>query len=246
MKHRFQLISILIFSLLFVLIAATVVVDIADIPKVRDNDNSVVIGENNENNHSDDASTTTTGTAKKNDKLATSESINSGDTVKISSSERGKTDDNSNQTTLAWDTPLDSPLGPDTSKEDTYESLYRKPFTQLYDIGVSAYLENNWNDCIVHLELAMHEFKVYRQGTVNCRLHCAYQNDLEEPFYQVSTDGLQFFDLMLKRTVCLSNCYKKTLKSQYLPPFFVSQYYFERFLSMRPYEYLQLCYYRVS
>lgn len=109
MKHRFQLISILIFSLLFVLIAATVVVDIADIPKVRDNDNSVVIGENNENNHSDDASTTTTGTAKKNDKLATSESINSGDTVKTSSSEQSKTDDNSNQTTLAWDTPLDSP-----------------------------------------------------------------------------------------------------------------------------------------
>lgn len=233
MKHRFQLISIIIFSLLLISITA-------DISKLQNNDNSVIIEENNEDNRSDATPGKTINTRDK-DKLLAAKSIITGDTSK-NASESGKKEDNENKSKLAWD----EPYGPSTNADDTYDSLYNKPFTNLYDIGVQAYLENNWNDCIVYLELAIHEFKVYRQGAINCRLQCQYQNDREEPFYQVTTDGLQFFDLILKRTVCLNSCYKKVLKQQYLPPFFVSQYYFERFLSMRPYEYIQLCYYRVS
>lgn len=237
MKHRFQLISILIFSISLLIVAA---VDTADIPKSNDNKNAVDIERNNgnnENNHSDDATRET-----ENNKLLPTESIKSGDTTKNTLKNDKNKDTDNNESKLASNEPnlLSS------NSDDTYDSLYNKPFTKLYDIGVGAYLENNWNDCIVYLEIAMHEFKVYRQATVNCRLQCAYQNERDEPFYQVPTEGLQFFDLMLKRTVCLSNCYKKNLKQQYLPPFFISQYYFERFLSMRPYEYLQLCYYRVS
>ncbi|XP_063703421.1 prolyl 3-hydroxylase 1-like [Culicoides brevitarsis] len=169
----------------------------------------------------------------KGDTLSTDEPIKLGDAT--------ETENNENKL-LAWDAPLAKESAADDSAG--YNPLYRMPFTELYDIGVGAYLENNWNDCIVYLEIAVHEFKVYRQAVVNCRLQCAYQSEREEPFYDVKSDNLQFYDLMLKRTFCLNSCYKKVLKPQYLPPFFVSQYYFERFNNLRPYEYLQLCYYR--
>lgn len=243
MKHRFQLISIVIFSLFLISIASIAADDGIPQTLLEDNDNSVIIEENNgsnEDNRSDATPGTTINTGD-NDKLSGGKSIKTGDTTKNNSDDD---EDNENKSKLAWDTPYPSSNSP--SSDDTYESLYDQPFTKLYDRGVQAYLENNWNDCIVYLEIAVHEFKVYRQGTINCRLQCQYQNEREEPFYQVTTDGLQFFDLILKRTVCLNSCYKKALKQQYFAPFFVSQYYFERFLSMRPYEYLQLCYYRVS
>uniref|UniRef100_A0A336MXH3 CSON006395 protein n=1 Tax=Culicoides sonorensis TaxID=179676 RepID=A0A336MXH3_CULSO len=255
-KHRFQLISIIIFSLLLfqVILIAHVRAD-GDAnnknnnAELQNNENSVDERNENDNNNRSDAihtapSDTNGTTLEKNDKLP-SKSVNEVERPSSKSTNVTENDNNiDNKSDLKWDKPLFEPnINP--NPDDTYDSLYSKPFTQLYDIGVQAYLENNWNECIVFLEIAVHEFKVYKQGIVNCRLQCKYENDREEPFYDTPTTGeLQFFDLMLKRTVCLSKCYRTALKQQYLPPFYLSQYYFERFLNMRPYEYLQLCYYR--
>lgn len=244
MKHRFQLISIIILSFLLlktILIVADTNADISELLQ-QNNDNSVSIDEEKNNNDNRNATGGNTINMKDNDKLSVVKTIKAGDGDGDTSQNKNN---NENKSKLAWDARQNDESSPNV-EDEPYDSLYTKPFTELYDIGVQAYLENNWNDCIVYLELSMHEFKVYRQGIINCRLQCQYKNEREEPFYEVATDGLQFYDLILKRTVCLNNCYKNVLKRQYLPPFFVTQYYFERFLNMRPYEYLQLCYYKVS
>lgn len=138
----------------------------------------------------------------------------------------------------------------ETAIEDVNDSneneLFSKTFIILYEMGVQSYLENNWDDCITFLELAQHEFKVYQQGTVNCRLQCWFESERATPFFETKIEWLNFYDLILKRTVCLNTCKNKVLKEKYLPPFQLPYFYRQKFLNKNIYEYLQLCYYRVS
>lgn len=135
----------------------------------------------------------------------------------------------------------------DYTVNDAYDDdeLYSKTFTELYDIGVEAYLENNWRDCITYLETALHEFRVYRHGLINCRIQCLFELERTSPFFDTNIEQMQFFDLTTRRALCLGKCHNKLLRKQYLPPFYLQRSYRERFVNRRPYEYLQLCYYKV-
>lgn len=126
------------------------------------------------------------------------------------------------------------------------EDLFSKTFVELYEIGVEAYLENNWRDCIVFLEAALHEYHIYRQTIINCRMECWFESQRTTPLMaNVNVDNLQFYDNIVQRTLCLGKCHNRYLHKQYLPPFYLHKIYRERFQSMLPYEYLQLCYYKV-
>lgn len=129
---------------------------------------------------------------------------------------------------------------------DNDDQLLSRPFTQLYDAGIDAYLENNWRDCILYLETAIHEFRVFRHALINCRVQCYFVNEQLQPFFGGNIEQLQFFDLITRRALCLGDCHNKLLRKQYLPPFHLHRVYRDRFISKKPYEYLQLCYYKVS
>lgn len=143
--------------------------------------------------------------------------------------------------------PVPPLLNWDYTVNDAYDDdeLYSKTFIELYNIGVEAYLENNWRDCITFLETALHEFRVYRHGLINCRIQCLFEWERTTPFFETNLEQIQFFDLTTRRALCLGKCHNKLLRKQYLPPFYLQRTYRERFLSRKPYEYLQLCYYKV-
>lgn len=126
------------------------------------------------------------------------------------------------------------------------DSLFSRTFIELWEMGVQAYLENNWRDCSAFLEAAVHEFTNYRQAVINCRLECWFEQAHVAPLGTGNMENLQFFDKLVQRAICLGKCHNRLLQKQYLPPFYLPQAYRERFMRQRPYEYLQLCYYKVS
>lgn len=113
----------------------------------------------------------------------------------------------------------------------------------LYRDGVEAYLDERWKDCIDNLERAVAGYRELKQTAVNCRLMCQTQAE-ESPFMgPKNIDDLQFFEKMVRKTLCLLKCNKHNPKGGLngLPKNVEKQ-----FEDLRPYEYLQLCYYQVS
>lgn len=122
-----------------------------------------------------------------------------------------------------------------TGAEKTCDALYRD--------GIQAYLEERWQDCIDNLEHALSSYRLLKQTTVNCRLTCHAAADETSPMGPKSVDDLQFFEKMIRRTLCLLKCNKHNPKDGLhgLPKSVLKE-----FEDLKPYEYLQLCYYQVS
>jgi hypothetical protein len=114
----------------------------------------------------------------------------------------------------------------------------------LYRNGVEAYLDERWQDCIDSLEQAVEGFRTLKQDTVNCRTKCHVEAD-ESPLFMgpKEIDDLQFFEKMVRKTLCLLKCNKYNPKGglNALPKNVQKE-----FEQLRPYEYLQLCYFQVS
>ena len=112
-----------------------------------------------------------------------------------------------------------------------------------YSDGVDAYLDERWQDCIDNLELAVTSYRLLKQGTVNCRLKCHAEADESSFIGPKHFDELQFFEKMVRNTLCLLKCNKYNPKGGLngLPKKVEKE-----LEDLRPYEYLQLCYYQVS
>jgi len=113
----------------------------------------------------------------------------------------------------------------------------------LYRSGVEAYLDERWQDCIDSFERAVTEYRVLKQNTVNCRIKCYEEADESPLMGPKEVDDLQFFEKLVRNTLCLLKCNKYMPKGGLngLP-----KNVQEEFEQLRPYEYLQLCYFQVS
>jgi hypothetical protein len=119
--------------------------------------------------------------------------------------------------------------------EKTCNALYRQ--------GIEAYLEERWQDCIDNLERALSSYRLLKQKTVNCRLMCRAEVDESSALMSAKNiDDLQFFEKMIRKTLCLIKCNKHNPKDGMngLPKSTIKE-----FEDLKPYEYLQLCYYQV-
>jgi len=126
----------------------------------------------------------------------------------------------------------------ETVGEETHKSC-----DVLYREGVEAYLDERWQDCIDSFERGVSEYRTLKQNTVNCRIECHSEAD-ESPFMgPKEIDDLQFFEKMVRNTLCLLKCSKYNPKGGLngLPKDVQKE-----FEQLRPYEYLQLCYFQVS
>lgn len=122
-----------------------------------------------------------------------------------------------------------------TGAEKTCDAVYRD--------GIEAYLEERWQDCIDNFEHALSSYRLLKQTTVNCRLMCHAAADETSPMGPKSVDDLQFFEKMIRTTLCLLKCSKHNPKDGLngLPKSVLKE-----LEDLKPYEYLQLCYYQVS
>jgi hypothetical protein len=118
-----------------------------------------------------------------------------------------------------------------------------KSCNALYRDGIEAYLEERWQVCIDNLERALSSYRLLKQTTVNCRLMCRAEVDESSSLMSPKNiDDLQFFEKMIRNTLCLIKCNKHNPKDALngLPKSTIKE-----FEDLKPYEYLQLCYYQV-
>ncbi|KAF5293323.1 hypothetical protein FQR65_LT10988 [Abscondita terminalis] len=125
------------------------------------------------------------------------------------------------------------------AKED---ELHSEQCLMLYQQGVQAYLENNYDECIVKLEEGIKTYNNYTKALQNCRLKCKEDAELAEPLYPVDIDDMIYYEKTIRNTLCLIKCRKSRQElatSVSLRPE-TERLYEDR----KPYEYLHLCYYQ--
>ena len=116
--------------------------------------------------------------------------------------------------------------------------MNKKNFEELYAIGTRAYLDNDWGNCIKYIEKSLEKYKSFQKSMTNCKLKCRDIGKRFKPSFQENIEDLHFYEKMVKTTLCLMkgcdylklDIHKDVLKS---------------FNERAPYEYLQLCYYKV-
>lgn len=119
-----------------------------------------------------------------------------------------------------------------------------KTFIDLYQDGVRSYLANDWDSCIDDLEKALSGYRDYYQATASCRTECEYAGQREEPLFPGNIDNLHVFEAMIRKTACMVKC-KRLLLPTLVDYFFMDKWSQDIFRTRKPYEYLQLCYFRV-
>ncbi|XP_049277526.1 cartilage-associated protein-like [Anopheles funestus] len=120
-------------------------------------------------------------------------------------------------------------------------------FIDQYEQGVQAYLSNEWEDCVYFLERALEGYRTYYESVANCRMECEYAaRDVKHRgdfLHSSNIDNLQHYELILRRTLCLSKCARKYAIYRYLP--FSEDFdghYMDIFHEQKVYPYLYACY----
>lgn len=117
----------------------------------------------------------------------------------------------------------------------TYEILYKA--------GVDAYLENRWEDCVGLIEKSIEDYIYFRTVSVQCRKRCD-GNELENIFTSDpdNSDVWHLQNVVTNKALCLMKC-----QNLYFPnrPK-TSKETDEEFEKKAPYNYLQLCYFKVG
>lgn len=116
----------------------------------------------------------------------------------------------------------------------TYEILYKA--------GVDAYLENRWDDCVGLIEKSIEDYIYFRSVTVQCRKRCS-ENEDENIFSSNPNDSdiWHLQTVVTNKALCLMKC--QNLYFQNRPK--TSKEVDEEFEKKVPYNYLQLCYFKV-
>lgn len=122
---------------------------------------------------------------------------------------------------------------PEIEKVDNYEDLYFK--------GKQAYLENDYKDCIKHIEAAVEDYRMYTSTVNKCKLECQ-NNNKNIKSVMVNSPHLEHYEKMIKVTLCIMKCKIKTLGLGRTEE--IKSTTLEDFSTKKPYDYLQLCYYQ--
>lgn len=111
----------------------------------------------------------------------------------------------------------------------------------LYNQAVEAYLNENWEECVTQMNEAIEDYHFYWDAVVGCRLDChkeSFDNRLVSP----QLEDMRLWEKMIKQTLCLLKCKKGVLKNR---AEIVDKKVQEQFQTLLPYDYLQLCYFKV-
>lgn len=120
--------------------------------------------------------------------------------------------------------------------------LSKVTYEILFKAGVEAYLENRWDDCVGLIEKSIEDYIYFRTVSVQCRKNC-HKNNSENVFKSNPNDSdlWHFQTVVTNKALCLMKC--QTLYFPNRPK--VSKETDENFDKKVPYNYLQLCYYKV-
>lgn len=112
----------------------------------------------------------------------------------------------------------------------------------LYTKAVEAYLDENWEQCVTSMNEALEDYHFYIDAQVGCRLSCQKPSSNKYITPQ-NLEDLTHWETMIKQTLCILKCKKKVLKGR---AEIISRSVSHDFESFKPYDYLQLCYFKIN
>ncbi|XP_071119897.1 prolyl 3-hydroxylase 1-like isoform X3 [Mytilus edulis] len=124
-------------------------------------------------------------------------------------------------------------------------------YDHMYTSGLNAYVGGKWFQCSAFLEKAIQERKSYKTVIVDCRLRCRSNSVLSDFFIpadlNTSVDALRlnFFENLVKESHCLKTCKTEKLGYQISENRVLLEVE-EDFDNLKPYSYLQFCYYKLE
>lgn len=135
------------------------------------------------------------------------------------------------------------------NNKNTIEETIKLPdiqltFIDLYQTGIRSYLANDWSSCIDELEAAMQGYHDYYVAIASCRNKCEYKRKQIRPMFPDDINDLHYYERIIRKTLCMEKC-KRFLMPDLKEYFFMDNWSKRIFQSRKPYEYLQLCYFRV-
>ncbi|XP_076450677.1 prolyl 3-hydroxylase 1-like isoform X2 [Babylonia areolata] len=121
-------------------------------------------------------------------------------------------------------------------------------FDQFYAEGVKAYTDQLWYKCAHNLEKALEDYKTLKKTLTDCRLRCK-KNDPEtesEELSELTSDvgDLSMFKTFLNHALCFRTCKGDAYKTR--PGLTVTKTVEKTFESLKPYQYLQYCWYKLD
>lgn len=129
-----------------------------------------------------------------------------------------------------------------TTHVGSEEVIEKGTVARLYEEGIQAYLEERFPECVEKLEQALKVYRWQRRNTQNCRLKCKHESESSEPLFPVDVEDLRFHEKNVRNTLCLINCKINNNGDNNNVDPEVEKLFEER----KPYEYLHLCYFKVS
>ena len=124
-------------------------------------------------------------------------------------------------------------LGSTDNLAGTYESLF--------EAGKEAYLQERWYECADHMSKALEDFRLFQNNLIACRQKC-HKEITPNDSTQKHLD-LTFFTSVVKKSDCLRRCKDEKIGNR---PETVKEEIHEIFLNLEPYDYLQICGYKVN
>ncbi|XP_027883284.1 prolyl 3-hydroxylase 2 [Xiphophorus couchianus] len=118
-------------------------------------------------------------------------------------------------------------------------AAFLEPVDLLYDSAVQAFYGGDYESVVRYMEGALSSHRGVRHTRIRCRLRCQDQH----PFHKTFSD-LRFFDVVLRRTVCMNACIEAKLGTQSVHK--VSDEVIQDFNRRIPYNYLQLAYQKLK
>ncbi|KAG0728003.1 Prolyl 3-hydroxylase 1 [Chionoecetes opilio] len=113
-----------------------------------------------------------------------------------------------------------------------------------YNEGVAMYLQEGWETCVKNLEMALKGWHWWHDNTASCRRNCSLEAEQKELLSANMSEEDRYFERALYSTHCLVRCKKNALGPQ--RDRVVESNVISEFNNRKPYDYLQLCYYRLG
>ncbi|ROT72577.1 Prolyl 3-hydroxylase 1 [Penaeus vannamei] len=114
----------------------------------------------------------------------------------------------------------------------------------LYKEGIDKYTENNWEKCVENLEDALSDWHWWRENMAKCREDCHNETGNTSLLSEKLQETDRFYEKTVRTTLCIVKC-KKTVFGSRMDRV-VDGNVEEDFDMRKPYDYLQLCYFKLD
>ena len=122
-------------------------------------------------------------------------------------------------------------------------SQHTVTFDALYVAGKEAYEHEEWFVCANHMDRAIRGYNDFVESLTRCRRGCREKHTAVGLASGESLE-LAFFDMTLKRANCIARCRREKVKGP-SKDLFSTDDVAAAFESLKPYDYLQICAYKV-